>query len=130
MKRMMVLVVGLLAVFTLAACDKPENNVRMDINNFELQEMLDSDEEYQFVDVRTATEYNEAHIPGFDINLDYYEFQFDPEMLDVLDRDIPVVLMCRSGNRSVSAAEMLLDEGFDVVYNLEDGINGWTGETE
>ncbi|WP_353662283.1 rhodanese-like domain-containing protein [Hydrogenimonas sp. SS33] len=40
--------------------------------------------------------------------------------------DAPIIVMCRSGERSVYAANKLAKNGFDNVYNLEDGyIFGW-----
>ncbi|AOS84140.1 hypothetical protein BIU88_08345 [Chlorobaculum limnaeum] len=44
-------------------------------------------------------------------------------------RDIPekkkVILACRSGHRSASAASMLLNQGYKNVMNLQYGIMGW-----
>ena len=126
MKKILLLLIGLLLVFTLTACDKGYTN----INNDELREMLASSEEYQFLDVRTSTEYYDEKIPGFNINIDFYIFEDDYSLLDRLDKDIPIVIMCNSGNRSVSAAKILKSEGYEVLYNLTDGIQGWDGETE
>lgn len=127
MKKMMMIFLVLGAVFTLSACSKKEYT---DIDNEELKEMLESDEEYQFVDVRTKEEYDTSKIPGFDIQVDYYLFKDDHSLLDGLDKDIPVVIMCNSGNRSIDASNIFIEEGFVEVYNLTDGIQGWDGETE
>ena len=126
MKKILLLLIGLVFVFTLTACDKGYTN----INNDELREMLASETEYQFVDVRTSAEYYDARIPGFNIQIDYYLLEDDYSLLDRLDKDIPVVIMCNSGNRSVSAAKIMRDQGYEVLYNLKDGIQGWDGETE
>lgn len=125
MKKIFIVFAAILLVLTLSACSKGYTN----ISNSELVDLLADHPEYQFVDVRTSAEYYEKNIPGFTINLDYYIFEDDYSILDKLDKDIPVVLMCNSGNRSASAAEILLDEGFKTVYNLENGIQGWDGET-
>ena len=85
--------------------------------------------EYQFVDVRTSSEFYSEKIPGFNILIDYYILEGDYSLLDDLDKEIPVVIMCNSGNRSVDASNILVDEGF-TVYNLENGIEGWYGPTE
>ncbi|MFK5883565.1 MAG: rhodanese-like domain-containing protein [Candidatus Izemoplasma sp.] len=126
MKKIILLTTLILFVVTLSACGVKYTN----ISNDRLQEMLDSDIEYQFIDVRTSGEYYEEHIPGFTINIDYYLFEDNYSLLDNLDKNIPIVIMCNSGNRSVSAAEIMLDLGFTEVYNLEYGIQGWTGVTE
>lgn len=36
----------------------------------------------------------------------------------------PVILICRSGKRSLEAGEQLLKEGFEVIYNVTDGFEG------
>lgn len=40
------------------------------------------------------------------------------------DQDVPVLLICRSGKRSLEAGELLLSEGFHNVYNIADGFEG------
>lgn len=36
----------------------------------------------------------------------------------------PVILICRSGHRSLDAGELLLKEGFSQVYNVDEGFEG------
>jgi rhodanese-related sulfurtransferase len=43
---------------------------------------------------------------------------------DMEGSNIPVLLICRSGKRSLEAGELLLKEGFHRVYNIEDGFEG------
>jgi len=38
--------------------------------------------------------------------------------------NVPILLICRSGKRSLEAGELLLKEGFHQVYNIEDGFEG------
>ena len=40
------------------------------------------------------------------------------------EKDAPVVLLCRSANRSQDAADLLLQEGFENVYVVEGGFEG------
>ena len=47
-----------------------------------------------------------------------------PSSLDTLDRNTPVLMVCRSGNRSQTAAEYLMSAGFRQVANLRGGIMG------
>ncbi|HOT65091.1 MAG TPA: rhodanese-like domain-containing protein [Dysgonamonadaceae bacterium] len=42
-----------------------------------------------------------------------------------LDKSRPVAVFCRSGVRSMRAAQMLNKEGFPVIYNLKGGILAW-----
>jgi rhodanese-related sulfurtransferase len=126
MKKILLVLLLVFSVTTLSACSKGYT----DISNEELTTFLDSDEEMQFIDVRTSEEFYTERIPGFTVNIDYYLLENDYSLLEGLNKDIPIVIMCNSGNRSVSAAEIFLSEGFVEVYNLENGIEGWNGETE
>jgi len=38
--------------------------------------------------------------------------------------NVPIVLICRSGKRSLEAGKLLLEEGFHDVYNIEEGFEG------
>ncbi|MEC9484605.1 MAG: rhodanese-like domain-containing protein [Candidatus Izemoplasma sp.] len=126
MTRLFSMVSVVIMVLTLAACNSQEYT---DISNEELKTML-ANEKYQFVDVRTSEEFYTERIPGFTYNIDYYMLVEDYSLLDRLDKDVPVVIMCNSGNRSADAAEIFVDQGFETVYNLENGIVEWDGETE
>ena len=130
MKKVLLLTMILFSVLTLSACSKEQNFTN--ISNEELETMLLNKDEYQFIDVRTKTEYYEEHIPGFNTYIDYYILEDDYSIIDIynLDKTKPVVIMCNSGNRSVDASNIFYEEGFTEVYNLEFGSQGWTGETE
>lgn len=84
-------------------------------------------EEMQLVDVRTAEEFAEGHIPGA-MNMDVNGVAFDAQIA-TLETDRPVALYCRSGRRSKVAAEKVAKAGFEVV-ELDGGILSWTGDKE
>lgn len=74
----------------------------------------------QLVDVRTQEEREAAHIPGTaHIPLERLE-----ESAAELDRDRPLVLYCRSGDRSAMAAEAFSASGWDAT-SLQGGILAW-----
>jgi rhodanese-related sulfurtransferase len=125
MKKILLLVATLLVVLTMSACSPGFTN----ISNDELREMMDSDVNYYFIDVRTREEYDAEHIEEFDILIDVYILEDDKSILDELDTSRPVIIMCNSGNRSVDASNIFLDYGFTEVYNLTNGIEGWDGPT-
>ena len=83
-----------------------------------------ADTSYVVLDVRTAEEYAEAHIPGTDFNIDVLEEGFKAEALKLLPKGKLVALYCRSGNRSKNAAKILSESGYNVV-ELSTGIRGW-----
>ena len=77
----------------------------------------------QLVDVRTYKEYMEGYLPGA-ILIDIKETTFDI-LINQLDKNRPVFVYCRSGKRSLEAANILEKNKFKVVYNLDGGINAW-----
>jgi rhodanese-related sulfurtransferase len=75
------------------------------------------------IDVRTPEEYSEGHLPNA-INYDWNGDDFD-EQVSQLDKEKPVLVYCRSGKRSASAASALRAQGFKQVYELKGGITEW-----
>lgn len=75
------------------------------------------------LDVRTPDEYAEGHLAG-STNLDYENPNF-PEELKKLDKSKPYLVYCRSGRRSDAAMQLMKENGFTSVTNLEGGIAGW-----
>lgn len=79
------------------------------------------------IDVRTAEEFVQGHIPGA-INIDVKADDFN-DRITSLDKRKTAAVYCRSGVRSMTAARILAGAGFRV-YNLQNGILGWNGPTE
>ncbi len=75
------------------------------------------------LDVRTPGEYVQAHLPGA-INIDVYGPTLRQE-LDELDRDAPMLLYCRSGQRSGNLHGLLAELGFRDVVDISGGIIEW-----
>ncbi len=72
----------------------------------------------QLIDVRQPDEVSTGTLPGA-VNIPLHEL---PQRLGELDPQRRVVLLCRSGNRSGSAAEHLVAAGFVDVVNLDGGM--------
>lgn len=72
------------------------------------------------LDVREEYEFADGHIEGAS-RISVANLQNN---LDVLPRDVPIVVYCRSGNRSSQAAQILASNGFTEIYDLG-GINDW-----
>lgn len=78
-------------------------------------------QDHSLVDVRTTMEYAQGHVPGaINIPLNELATRFN----DVA-RDKPIVVICASGNRSMSGSEILASAGFNDVYNLQGGTMVW-----
>lgn len=75
------------------------------------------------IDVREPSEYAAGHAPGTQlIPLGQLERRLQ-EL--AAHKDKPVVLICRSGNRSGQAQEILAKAGFTKAINVEGGMNAW-----
>ncbi|QCU90377.1 rhodanese-like domain-containing protein [Thiomicrorhabdus sediminis] len=69
----------------------------------------------QLVDVRTPEEYSESKLPGA-MNIPLQDIDRLAESM--LKKDVPVIVFCRSGQRSHMAMQILLSQQFNEVYNL------------
>ena len=78
------------------------------------------------LDVRTPPEFAQAHLPGA-INIDFYGPRLREELAE-LDGDAPVLLYCRSGNRSGNLHGLLAELGFSDVIDVRGGIIEWVNE--
>jgi rhodanese-related sulfurtransferase len=72
------------------------------------------------LDVRTPEEWNEFHVPNTTlIPLDELAAR-----VNELPKDQPIVVVCRSGNRSQAGRDILLQAGFNVT-SMNGGLNQW-----
>ncbi|CEP18062.1 hypothetical protein [Parasitella parasitica] len=84
-----------------------------------------------FIDVREAYELEEqGAIKGYDANIPYFLTNTNPELFakkfSVIDKEEQLVISCRSGRRSLLAAQHVVSKlGFKNVYNVEGGILKW-----
>ena len=74
------------------------------------------------VDVREDHEYEAGHVEGSTLNA---LSVFDPQ---ALPRDKPVVLICRSGRRSLDALNAARAAGFTDIWHYKGGVLGWAQE--
>ncbi len=77
------------------------------------------------LDVREPAEFKEGHI----LNATLIPLGKLSQRVGELEkyRDHPMVVVCRSGNRSGSACALLSKQGFTQVHNLGGGMMGWQG---
>ncbi len=85
-----------------------------------------TDEGYTYVDVRTAEEFATGHPQGA-VNVPFGGPDFVSAMETRFAKDAPIVLGCRSGVRSMKAAQALLAAGFVDVLDQRAGWDGARG---
>mmetsp|Transcript_17719 Transcript_17719/g.57972 ORF Transcript_17719/g.57972 Transcript_17719/m.57972 type:complete len:115 (+) Transcript_17719:108-452(+) len=83
-----------------------------------------SDKNVPLIDVRTGLEYKSGHIENA-VNIDFFDRANFNENFASFDREKPIYLYCRSGNRSQRAARKLVANGFKKIYDLKGGYKAW-----
>ena len=93
-----------------------------DLTIIEYRQAFGQGTAHTLLDVRTSEEYRQGHLPGaINIPLD----QLARRAKD-LPADKPVVVVCASGNRSVSGSRVVAAAGkYPKVYNLKGGTMAW-----
>lgn len=91
------------------------------MNAKELKAKLDAGEKIVLVDCREQEEWDEAHIPNA-IFMPLSTFQ---DNFNKLDPNAQIVMQCRSGKRSLTACQILQENDYEDLTNLEGGILDW-----
>ena len=126
-KRMLTLVVlGLSALMAHAEI--------VNIDNAELVRL--SSRGMPVVDVRTEGEWKESGVLAGSKLITFFDEagrsnppQWLEKLKSVAKPEQPVIVVCRSGRRSLAVAQYLSDQaGYKTVYNVSKGMNSWLGE--
>ena len=123
MKRFFSYLIILATLFSLFSCLNSKNDVSYQhITADEAKALMDNEEGYIILDVRTDEEFAEGHIPGAILIPDYEIKERAEEILT--DKDQLILVYCRSGRRSKNAASDLADLGYTNVKEFG-GIIDW-----
>lgn len=107
----------------ISSCNSNDNITSVSAPEFDKEIKANS---VQLLDVRTPQEYAEGHIDGAS-NINIHSDDFQQRAEKELSKDSTILVYCRSGRRSMEAAEMLTKLGYKVV-NLKGGIIEWKGD--
>lgn len=113
-----------LLIFFLSSCSVGQSqkaNMQLNVNEF--SEKIKALPTALILDVRTADEFLKGHLENA-INIDWYSAEFK-NRISVFDKTKPVMVYCLSGGRSAEAANVLRNEGFKEVYEMNGGIMKW-----
>lgn len=119
-------------VFILVGCSTTANDTNetlekpfiKNISNEEAKSLIKNEPNLIILDVRTKEEYKTGHL----INSILIPLSELESRLGELNKNAPILVYCRSGNRSVTASKILLNNGFNRIYNLRGGIIEWDGD--
>ena len=117
-----------LSLLLLTGCATPaeqESSYRQ-ISTDEAIAMMEEENDYIILDVRTPEEFAEKHIPDA-INIPN-EIIGTEEIPELPDKEQLILVYCRSGNRSKQASEKLAALGYTNIVEFG-GINDWPGKT-
>ncbi|MCI5055941.1 MAG: rhodanese-like domain-containing protein [Flavobacteriales bacterium] len=96
-----------------------------EINVQEYKKLVDSEADYQLIDVREPYEYEIAHMDG-----ELLPMGSIMDNLDKISKDKQVIVHCRSGKRSAAVVSALEKAGYENVYNLAGGITAYAQEID
>lgn len=107
------------------------NAQRIDITPDELENL--QRQGVAVVDIRTAPEWFQSGVIPESKLLTFFDARGNYDALGFLQNlkrqgitpETPVILVCRSGNRTLSISNFLISQGFEKVYNLKHGILEW-----
>ena len=126
MKTMLPLLLAFLLV--LSGCGQaPADSAYQQISQERAKEMMDT-QQVLVLDVREQAEYDSGHIPGA-LLLPVGTIEEDTAAAVIPEKDTVVLVYCRSGKRSKTAAAALAALGYSHVYEFG-GINTWPYGTE
>ncbi len=128
MKRLLPLLLTFLLLLTGcgAAGGTAETGYRQ-ISQEEAKEMMDT-QDVLILDVREQDEYDSGHIPGT-VLLPVGIITEDSAAEIIPEKDTTVLVYCRSGNRSKTAAQELAELGYTDICEFG-GISTWPYEVE
>lgn len=135
-------VASLLTLVGIGACAQNPGYKTLNADEFE---KAIADKSVVLIDVRTAAEYAQGHLPDAALNIDVLEDNFAAKVKSALQSSsaktsvgtsgnasaspsksaTTVAIYCRSGRRSKNAAAILAKEGYKVI-ELAGGFNSWT----
>lgn len=113
------------AMLLLVGCGAaPEKEGYRRISQEEAASVMETEEDFLILDVRTPEEFAAGHIPGA-INIPNETIGTE-EIPDLSRKDQKILVYCRSGNRSRQACGKLAKLGYTNLLEFG-GINTWTG---
>ena len=119
-KTILILSLALIATLVLVGCSSDGLALELSVD--------DAFEKYEdgvfLLDVRTYGEWDEAHVPNA-VHIPLDELS---NRLDEIPNDEDIVVMCRSGNRSLTATELLRENGYEFAQSMSGGIGQWAAK--
>lgn len=118
---MKIISVFVFSILFAMACEAQNSEVNH-VSSAEFSDLISANDGV-LLDVRTIPEFYGGHIPNSE-QMNYYAKDFKQSLL-MLPKDKPIYIYCNTGYRSRKAANTLVENGYNRVYNLRRGIMEW-----
>jgi rhodanese-related sulfurtransferase/TusA-related sulfurtransferase len=105
---------------------KPEKTYPHTVTNEDVKAKITAGEKMNIIDVREPAEYAFGRLPGA-VSIPFGELE---EKIGQLDPSQEYYVVCRTGNRSDMACQLLAEKGMKNVKNVIPGMSQWTDELE
>ena len=96
-----------------------------DISKNDVLDLLE-DKSINIIDLRTDEEFSKGSIK-YSYNIDFQKREFI-DNLNLLNKEKPYIIYCKSGNRSERASLIMKSLGFKVIYHYKTGYQDWIGD--
>lgn len=134
MKKIILIIIILTIIIIGVVCvmNRKKRNIENEViikhvSMNDIVQIMEENENYIILDVRTQAEYNQGHIPNA---ICIPNETIDENVVNKLpDKNQMILVYCRSGNRSKQAAEKLKKLGYTDLIEFG-GIIDWKGEIE
>lgn len=134
-KKIVILALALVLTSMFAGCSISKSQENTESKNMgykqvdaaKAKSLMDTEMDYVILDVRPNEEYDEGHIPS-SILIPDYEIRERAES-ELPNKDQLILVYCRSGNRSETASEILVDLGYTNIVEFG-GIRSWPYDIE
>lgn len=140
MKKFKFIIVGIVLILVMSSCTTNDNDsiqntedIPIIENTFqekevkitvdEAKDIIEKEEDLLILDTRTQEEYDAGHIDG-GILIPHNQLEMNLSELDGYE-DKPILVYCRSGNRSAVAVDILIENGFNKIYHMNGGFSRW-----
>lgn len=97
-------------------------NQQVEVITSDEMEMLLLSNSVQLIDVRSFEDFQDKHLKGAQSIV--FDADFEENILK-LDKSKPVAVYCRTGRRSKECSQVLKEQGFSKIYELEGGLEKW-----
>jgi len=115
--------------FLFFSCERKHHSLTP-ISQADFDQVYNSDQKIQLLDVRTQAEYDRGFIEGA-LLIDIRQDNFVDQAKSLLNPDEPVYIYCKKGSRSIKAGnELLLTKEFTEVYYVTGGYTEWKQKKE